>query len=54
MERAGNNPSVARVYEAQYVETLKSKQVTSVWLGAAAGVLAWIFIFVMLAVATQT
>ena len=41
---ASDDPSVARVFEAQYVETLKSKQVTNAWLGAALG------LFVVLAV----
>ena len=34
-----DDPSVVRVFEAQYVETLKAKQVGSTWLGAAVGVL---------------
>ena len=41
---ASDNPSVERVFETQYVETLKAKQVSSTWLGAALGV------FVVLAV----
>ena len=41
---ASDNPSVERVFETQYVETLKAKQVSSTWLGAALSV------FVVLAV----
>ena len=48
MERAGENPTAARVYETQYIETLKSKQASSTWLGAAAGVLAWIFLIFLI------
>jgi cell division protein FtsX len=48
LARASDDPAIARVFEAQYVETLKSKQVTNTWLGAAVGlffVLAAVILF---------
>ena len=44
LAQASDDPAVARVFEAQYIETLKSKQVTNAWLGAGVG------LFVVLAV----
>ena len=37
LAQAGEDPAAARLFELQYIETLKARQVATVWLWAAIG-----------------